>query len=98
MDAKDKTKLEGMASDLIKALKLGDIDTALQFFHPDERAETEEMLRDGGLEGTVEDLPEGDPEFAWSKTNDGTPSLDVANAQVDMSWLCVFRDGRWWLE
>jgi hypothetical protein len=100
MTKDEKALLEKMVLDFIGALKLGDIDSAIQFVHPDDRAETEESLRDGGLEGTLEDLPDGDPEFEWIQGSRGEPIIDLTNSKAKwgMGWACVFRDGRWWLD
>ena len=98
MSDTDRADMEQMTIELIRALKYRDIQSALEYFHPDDRPEQEEMIREG-LEALLADLPDGDPVFKWSKTNDGSPSLDLANsnAQWGMSWICCFRDKKWWL-
>ena len=98
MDAKDKVRLEEMASDLIRALKFGDVETALQFFHPDDRAKAERDIRES-IKTSIDDLPVGDPVFEWSQTSKGTPCLELlnSNTQWGMAWFCCFRDGKWWL-
>jgi hypothetical protein len=101
MSDKERADLEQMATELIRALKYRDIQSALDYFHPDNRAETEQELRDGGLEGVLEDLPDGEPEFEWQelrKANSGVPFLHLANSNAEwgMGWVCCFQDGRWW--
>jgi hypothetical protein len=79
-------------------LKFRDIASALEFFHPDDRAELEESIRQS-LEESFSDLPDGDPVFEWAKTSRGEPVLNLTNSNTEwgMGWFCCFRDGRWWL-
>jgi hypothetical protein len=97
MSDTERAELEQKAIDLVRALKYRDIQSALEHFHPDERAKTEEMLRDD-LDAMTKALPDEEPEFEWRKANSGLPILNITNSHTTwgMGWVCRFQDGKWW--
>jgi len=93
----ERREMEKMAIELVRALKYRDIESALEYFHPDERAKTEQLLRDD-LDALTEALPDEEPEFRWGTTNHGNPSLTITNSDTEwgIPWFCSFQDGKWW--
>ncbi len=96
MSDAERADLEDKLRDLVRSLKYRDIDSVVAHFHPDERAEAEQMFRHD-LDELNESLPDA-PEFKWSKANSGLPILDITNSDFTwgIGWACEFKDGRWW--